>query len=301
MLRSAGALPEASQSAALARMFSARVVQELARDGRSPLFTRLVHQTPLPEAIVPNGQVRGLFDKAFSLLRQRKNRHEYVYKSALAGKVLMGRHNLNTACMLTEFRVDGCRADVAIFNGTSSAYEVKSERDKLVRLPDQLCAYLRAFARVSVVTGGNHVDAILDSVPSAVGVMVLTNRYQLSTIRAAEEDRDRIEPSVVFGSLRTHEVRNILLRNNVDAPMVPNTKERSVLRELFEQLSPRQVHDSMVLSLRESRGHESLAALMKLVPQSLRAAVFSTQLKRQDYPNLADALEAPWQDALAWA
>ena len=290
-----------SQSAALARMFSARVIQELARDGRSPLLTRLVHQTPLPQAVVPNGQVRGLFDKAFLLLRQRDNRHEYVYKSAIARKILMGWHSLNTACMLTEFRVDGCRADAVILNGTSSAYEIKSERDNLHRLPDQLSAYLRAFAKVIVVTGCNHVDEILDLAPSAVGVMVLTNRYQLSTLREAEEDRDRIEPSIVFESLRTHEARNILLRNLIDVPRVPNTIERSVLRELFEQLSPRQVHDSMVISLRESRGHESLISLMKIVPESLRAAIVSTQLKRQDHPNLAAALEAPWQDALAWA
>ena len=301
MSRSCGRLLDTSQSAALARMFSARVMQELARDGQSPLFTRLLHQTSLPRALRPNWQVRDLFDEAFSLLRKKNNRHEYVYKSAIAAKILLGCHNLNTACMLTEFRVHRSRADAAILNGTSSAYEIKSERDKLDRLPDQVSAYLRAFARVIVVTCARHVEAVLELVPRAVGVMVLTSRYQLSTVREAEEDRDRIEPSVVFESLRTNEIRNILQRNDVDTPIVPNTRERSLLRKLFIQLAPRQVHDSMVLSLQESRGHGSLASLVRLVPKSLRATVVSTQLKRQDHPKIAAALDAPWQAALAWA
>lgn len=282
-------------------MFSARVIHELARSCRSPLLARLVKQTSLPTFMAPNGQVRDLFEKAFSFLRQKKHRHEYVYKSAIAEKILMGRHNLNTACLLTEFRVGECRADAVILNGTSFAYEIKSERDNLDRLPDQLNDYMRAFASVSVVAGDNHLDAIMQSIPSPVGVMVLTNRYQLSIMREAKMDRERIQPSVVFESLRTLEIRSILIQNNVDVPMVPNTQERSVLRELFDELSPRQVHDSMVLTLRESRGHGALASLIELVPESLRAAVFSTQLKKQDHPNLTAALNAPWQEALAWA
>ncbi len=282
-------------------MFSARVVYELARNGCSPLLTRLIKQTSLPMVAVPNGQVRDLFEKAFSFLRHKKHRHEYVYKSAIAKKILMGRHNLNTACMLTEFRVGGCRADAAILNGTSSAYEIKSERDSLDRLPDQLNNYMRVFARVSVVTGDNHIDAIMESIPKPVGIMVLTNRYQLSIIREAEEDRERILPSVVFESLRTHEIRSILMQNDIDAPIVPNTQERSVLRGLFEQLSSRQVHDSMVRAVRKSRGQGSLASLIRLVPESLRAAVFSTQLKKQYHPGLTEALKAPWRNALEWA
>lgn len=301
MLCNARVALDASQSSALARLFSARVVQELARRRQSPLFARLLNQTPLLETITPDTEVRGVFAAAFSLLRQRKNRHEYVYKSVIAEKILMGCHNLNTACMLTEFRVDGCKADVAIMNGRSTAYEIKSERDKLDRLPDQLAAYLRAFSCVNVVTGNNHLDAVLESVPGAVGVILLTDRHQLSTVRAAVEDRDRIDPSIVFDSLRVHEVRDVLRRNDVDVPTVPNTKERAVLRELFVNLAPRNIHDAMTLSLRESRGHESIATLMEFVPASLRAAVFSTQLRKQDYPNLLAALETPCQDAIAWA
>lgn len=300
MIRNARVVLDASQSSALARLFSTRVIQEFAKYRQSPLFARLVQQTPLIETITPDTQIRGIFAAAFSLLRQKRNRHEYVYKSVIADKILMGCHSLNTACMLSEFRVDGCKADVAILNGRSAAYEIKSERDKLDRLPDQLAAYLRAFACVNVVTGHNHLDAVLKSTPDTIGVMLLTDRHQLSTVRAAVEDRDRIEPSVVFDSLRIGEIRDILSRNDVDVPSVPNTKERRVLRDLFIELTPREVHDAMILSLRRSRGHGSIASLMQSVPRSLRAAVFAAQLRKQDYPNLAAALEAPYQGALAW-
>ena len=289
------------QLAALARLFSASVVQQLARNGESALFARLLRQAPLDCVALGSDTVRSLFDAAFLVLRQRQYRHEYIYKAAIADKILLGKHNLNTATMLTEFRADGCKADVAILNGTSIAYEIKSERDRLDRLEVQLEAYLKVFAQVYVVTGENHCETILRSAPKPVGVLLLTHRHQISSRRAAIEDPSRIEPAVVFESLRVHEIREILALNDVAVPAMPNTKERAVLRELFITLTPRKVHKAMVITLRGSRGQTGLSRLVAALPASLRAAVVSTPLRKQDYGTLVGALDTRVADALSWA
>src|SRR5689334_13769722 len=127
--------------AAITRLFSSSVVRELARKGKSPIFARLARQSELFDRLEVNRCVHDLFDLAFSFLQREGYRDEYIYRAALTQKVLLGRHSLQTASMLNEFRVGDCKADVAILNGTATVYEIKSERDSLTRLQRQVASY----------------------------------------------------------------------------------------------------------------------------------------------------------------
>ena len=245
--------------------------------------------------------VAKLFDAAFRILKHKAHRHEYVYKAALAQRILLGRHNLRTATMLTEFRVGPCKLDAAIINGTSTAYEIKSERDHLGRLPTQLEAYLRVFAQVYVVTGQSHLDSVCQLAPADVGILLLTERFQLHEVRAALDDPERLEAAILFESLRVGELRRILLFNGIEPPVVPNTQERQALREVFVQLAPGQIHAAMIDVLRRSRGQSALDSLIDAAPPSLWAAIIATPIRKQDEEHFLNALTTPALTAYTWA
>ncbi len=171
--------------AAMSQLFSSGVIRELARTGRSPKLSRLARQSSLIELIPSSDSLCALFEVAFSVLKQAGSRDEYVYKSALAHKILLGRHSLRTACMLNEFRAGRCKADIVILNGTSTVYEVKSERDSLSRLERQIDAYRSVFARVCVVAAQHHASAVFAVVPKDVGILCLTERGNITTMRQA--------------------------------------------------------------------------------------------------------------------
>lgn len=75
--------------------------------------------------------------------------------------------------MLNEFRAGSCKADLVILNGTATAYEIKSERDSLARLSNQVLNYRRVFASVNVMVRGIHVESVRHVVPVDVGVVPL--------------------------------------------------------------------------------------------------------------------------------
>ena len=152
-----------------------------------------------------------VFEEAFSLLKREGYRHEYIYKAALTHKILLGKHSLQTASMLNEFRVGECKADLAILNGTSTVYEVKSERDSLNRLERQVAAYAKVFARVYVIAAEDHVDAVKGSVPEDVGILLLNSRHQISPLREATDRPESTSPAAIFDAIRTEEARMILL------------------------------------------------------------------------------------------
>ena len=293
--------PNASQLSAMTRLFSSAVFREMANKGRSALFTRLIEQTQIETRCGPSATVGDAFDSAFSVLKTTGLRDEYIYRAALTHKVLMGKHSLNTACMISEFRVGTCKADLAILNGTATVYEIKSERDSLARLANQIENYKKVFANVYVIVSETHVRSVIETTPEDVGIMCLSRRYQISTVREALDCPGRICPATVFESLRSAEACSILVELGVGVPEVPNTMLHAAMRKCFQRLEPKDVHGAMVKTLKRSRNLAPLSGLVDRLPRSLHAAALSIQVRRSEHDRLVEAVGTPLCAAMAWA
>ena len=286
---------------AVARLFCSTVLKELARKGQSPLFARLLNESHLLGLSCDIEKVFDLFECAFEFLKHKEYRHEYIYKAALTEKVLFGIHSLQTASMISEFRVGDCKADIVILNGTGIVYEIKSERDSLSRLEKQIAAYRNVFARVNVIVGENHVEAVLDSVPEDIGVLKLSGRYQISSIREGSDISSRTNPKAIFDSISLREAELVLIDLGISVPDVPNTRRYQELRKRFAKLDPAAVHTSMVRTLKKTRSLAPLHALVDELPHSLRSAVLSSRLRKQDHTRLVESMKTPISKAAAWA
>ena len=293
--------PATDQLAAISRLFSSSVVHEMARKGRSPLFARLVTQSQVLRSMSLSERVYTVFETAFSLLRREGYRHEYIYKAALTHKILLGKHSLQTASMINEFRVGDCKADVAILNGTATVYEVKSERDSLTRLERQIAAYATVFAKVYVIAAESHIRAVANTVPDSVGILCLNSRHQISTLRDAADRPESTSPGAIFDAIRAEEARMILSSFGVSIPRVPNTELHAVLREAFVKLDPIQAHEGMVRVLKRTRNLLPLSALVDQLPPSLQTAALSVPLRKVDHQRLVAAVNTPLMDAMGWA
>ena len=62
------------------------------------------------------------------------------------------------------------RIDVAVVNGTLRGFEIKSDRDTLDRLPDQMQAYNAIFDEVTLVVGSRHFVDAFQLVPEWWGI-----------------------------------------------------------------------------------------------------------------------------------
>lgn len=294
-------MTENSQLAATARMFSSVVVQELARQGKSRTFARLVAESALHEIINGSEPLSAFFESAFALLTRKDFRYEYAYRAAVTHKILLGTHSLNTASMLSEFRVGACKADLVILNGTSTVYEIKSERDNLDRLPNQIASYFKVFSRVNVITSENHVGAVLGSVSADVGVLLLSNRLKISTVREAQDRLADLCPLTLLDSLHRNESFEILRAFDIPIPNVPNTRLHSELATIFARLPPHKLHECMIRILKETRSLLPLSELARALPKSLKPLAFSTSIRERDHERLIASLSTPVAEALTWA
>lgn len=63
------------------------------------------------------------------------------------------------------------RADYAALNGLSHGYEIKSDRDSLIRLPQQVEAYSAVFERATLVSAGRHLAPAQGIIPEWWGII----------------------------------------------------------------------------------------------------------------------------------
>lgn len=62
------------------------------------------------------------------------------------------------------------RIDIAVVNNILHGFEIKSDRDKITRLPKQMKMYNSVFDRVTLVVGFRHVRKAFDIIPDWWGV-----------------------------------------------------------------------------------------------------------------------------------
>lgn len=269
----------------MARFFSSGVLRELAHTGHSATAGRLWKHHLIEQygATTPLGE---FYDAIFQRLI-REYRHEYIYKNAIAEKILLGKHNLNTAFMLTEFRADDCKADAVVLNGTSHVYEIKSEMDSFERLDRQLAAYRKMFDFITVITTERLFKDVEERVSPEVGIRVLAEgKYQFKTQgcrREAISNKANVDPIVIFNSLQRQEYLKVIKEMfGVSLSHLPNTQIYGEAKKFFARLSPETAHDNMVEMLKNRKQTRRLVDFIMEVPASLKAASLSIRLTNED-------------------
>lgn len=290
-----------SQLSAATRLFSPTVFKQLAVDGQSALFSRLAIHSGLVANTFHDCTIGDFFESAFKQIRKKNARSEYIYKAAITKDILLKRHKLNEACMLSEFRVENRKADTVILNGTATAYEIKSEKDNLLRIQDQISAYLKVFPEVSVIAAEGHIDTLIRTLPQSIGLFSLTARGGIYEIRKPLFDIDRTIPCVVFKSLQTKEAEYALRKLGYDIPELPNTIKNKFLKSIFSDLNPNQAHEAMLTALKKYRNNVAAAHLIEHIPPSLHSLAVTTKLSTNDRERLISTIKTPLAVVTNWS
>ncbi len=216
-------------------------------------------------------------------------RCEYVFKNEIIKHLIRDFKKRDKSVVFNEFRVSDSIADLAIFNGESKAFEIKTEFDSSRRLEKQMSAYRRIFDKSYIVVPENKLSDYLSAIDDTIGIILLTyhkGRVNLFKYREAEQNRE-IDTNTLIRCLRTSEYEKIVssyygkLPDVATADMFDACAEKlskipsSVLRELF---------------LLEIKKRKSDLGNLKSVPQSLTQLCVSLNLKYDGISSLVKSL-----------
>ena len=280
---------------AIERIFTPSVIVELATSGTSKLLNRLVTRYSLFTKEDENLTVAELIDQAYTILTSEQYRHEYIYKNTIVRNILLGKYSLNTATMLSEFRVGSCKLDLGVLNSESVAYEIKTEFDNLNRLESQVLEYSKMFNLVNVVTDSSRISEVMDHIPGNVGVITLNERYNLTLIRKAKRSPRSLDASTIFNSMRMVEIRKLMRMNEMNVPDVPNTIERKACMEKLLRLPISKISQSACEVLKTARNKSYMANLLKNAPASISSLLLARELNEKNIANITYALKSQFK------
>jgi hypothetical protein len=153
------------------------------------------------------------------------------------------------------------RADLAIVNGVLKGFEIKSERDSLVRLPRQIAAYNMIFDTVSLVSAERHLEGARKLIPLWWGIYVIApfpspdGRPRIKRLRR-EKPNPRIDPYSLVKLLWKDEALELLRRISPSRSFVKRGRD-VVWQELAKSLPLHDLRDATRDTLRKRTGWRS--------------------------------------------
>lgn len=277
----------------LARAFTRPVFAGMARtgDARPALDVLLkyrVHSTADNSSI----SVGDIFDESWERLAQHY-RNEYVYKNELATRLVFTRHSPRTAGMHIELNVGRSIVDLVVANGTSTAYEIKTEFDTARRLKTQTEDYLNVFDKVYVVTHPNHVERYGRELDRRVGLIVLAKHKSLTPYREALSNAHNVDPRAIFRCLRRDEYLGAIKTVFGETPNLPNGLIAKYCEAEFCKLSSEMAHRVLVNALRARTTDKNTVDFVSQLPFSLRALGYATPMSARQRKTLIELLSRP--------
>lgn len=157
------------------------------------------------------------------------------------------------------------RVDAAVVNGALSGYEIKSERDTLVRLPSQIDVYGRVLDYAFLVVASRHLVAANRLIPQWWGILIAAatpdRGVNLEMLREGTFNH-LVEPSAVAELLWRDEALAIAKRYGIDEGI--RTKTRDVVwKRLATELDLVVLRSEVRLALKARRGWQESRALRK--------------------------------------
>lgn len=184
----------------------------------------------------------------------KEYRCEYVYKNTLINELLIKKYGASDSVVYNEFKVGNSIADMVLFNGTSKAFEIKTELDSDKRLDAQLSDYTKIFRKCYIVTHESLVEKYMKLSESA-GVIALycSNRsLKLEEVRKPIENT-HMDADVLIRSLRTAEYKGIVNSYFKRLPEATSFTMYKKCRDLLYQIPDEELHHFFIEELKKRK------------------------------------------------
>jgi len=190
---------------------------------------------------------------------RKQYRNEYIYKNTFINEILLGTYGVKDTVAINEFRVGSSIADIVLFNGTSKAFEIKTELDSDQRLDGQLADYTKIFQQCYIVTHETLVDKYLKEDESIGVIELIENPRSLGMreIRPAKENKIP-DPETVIRSVRTNEYKNIVKQYYGSLPEMNSFNMFNICSDLIKQIPEENLSNLFIEQLKKRKSSTSI-------------------------------------------
>lgn len=230
------------------------------------------------------------YDSIYKVL-EKKYKNEYVFKNKIFKKLVLSNHDMFSCVAIPEFNVESSKADLAVFNGTSTVYEIKSEIDTTDRLSSQLNDYNSFFEHVNIVISEKHLEKVKKIITENVGVFILSQDNKIIKDRDSKSNIGNITHRALFYSLRKPEYLYIIKSKYGFEPCIPNTLIFEYCFDLFKKIDISEAHMLTLQALKHRLLKKEQIDLIKILPDSLKTISLTKRYNRIKCENILQNIQ----------
>lgn len=186
-------------------------------------------------------------------------KNEYIYKNTFINELLIDQYGVKDTVAINEFRVGNSIADIVLFNGTSKAFEIKTELDSDKRLEGQLADYTNIFRECYVVTHESLANKYLKA-NDAIGVIALVDDAKSVTMREIRHAKDNswIDIDTLMRTIRTTEYKNIVKQFYGHLPEMNSFNMFERCKELITEIPNDQLNKLFINELKKRKSNTEI-------------------------------------------
>lgn len=219
-------------------------------------------------------------------------RCEYVFKNEIINQLLLRKYGTKHTVAFNEFRVGDSIVDMAMMNGESKAFEIKTTLDSPKRLDKQMNDYKKVFDKCYIVVDAEECEYYSRCIDESTGIVSLSyvrGRVVLEEYRPAKK-HEMIEAHCLMKCLRTSEYKNIVRGYFGMLPDVSGFEMYDACQELLTKI-PNETLETMFLA--EVKKRKSATGRLKSFPKEIRQIMLALNLPRNRQEMLIANLNKP--------
>ena len=214
----------------------------------------------------------------------KQYKFEYIYKNTFINELLLDKYGVKDTIVINEFRVGNSIADIVMFNGTSKAFEIKTELDTNKRLNNQLSDYTKIFKECYIITHESLTNKYLQE-DDHIGIIELvdhTKSVSMHEVRAAKENIN-IDSDTLMRSIRTPEYKNIIKLYFGILPEMNSFNMFETCKGLMKQIPKEQLNYLFIEELKKRKSNTDIINTFK---SELRQLCLAMNIDTSSYQEL---------------
>jgi len=191
---------------------------------------------------------------------ENQYQNEYILKNTFLNDWLIKELGESNSELYSEFRIGSAIADLAMFNGVSRAFEIKTELDSDKRLNSQLDQYRKVFNEIFLIVPASKIEEY-ETYDSSIGIIcfdVLSpKRFQI--VRSASRN-NYINAEALMHIFHTSEYKEIVTHHYGHLPEVTSFNQFKVCKDLIAKIPQNELNELFINKMKSRAGDYGLSA-----------------------------------------
>lgn len=213
--------------------------------------------------------------------------NEYVLKNEFLNKWVKNELGTNNSIIFNEFRLGKAIADLAMFNGVSKVFEIKTILDKEYRLSNQIQEYKKVFNEVYIIVP----DVLLSKYSNydeSVGIITFdSNSKNFELIQKAKRINE-INSNTLMEVLHTKEYLEIAMEYYKQLPQMNSFNQFEICKDLISKIPQNELNNLFLSKMKKRKINNHF---FKKVNNEFNQICLSLNLKKQERDNLINSLK----------